>query len=90
MIDNVEPPEPVVQPATLERLAPKAGNLTLYRLLELEGESDDELRLYGHIATSTNSTYIPETYQQATHSGEGKQWQDTVGVELATMDKYRV
>ena len=37
------------------------------RFIVHEMWSDDELLLYCHIATSTNSTYIPKTYNQAQH-----------------------
>ena len=58
--------------------------------IEQEGDSEDELLLYGHLATTNNSSNIPNTYQQARNSSEGEQWQSAINEELAKMDKYSV
>ena len=65
-------------------------NITLDKPIGQEDDSDDELLLYGHLATTNKSSNIPNTYQQARNSSEGEQWQSAINDELAKMDKYNV
>ena len=66
------------------------SNITLDQPIGQEGDSDNELLLYGHLATAKNSSNIPNTYQQARNSNEGEEWQSAINDELAKMDKYSV
>ena len=68
----------------------KGQSILLDEPIQQVGDSDDELLLHGHLATTNNSSSIPNSYQQARVSNEGDQWQQAINDELAKMDKYNV